>query len=180
MIFIAEEKTIWKGSPSQIVNIEIFLTSLLLFIPPFILLGAFPNMTYLKFLYIIPIYIIILTWLETKYTTYEFTTKRILTTSGVFSRTKDELRLYRVKDRKIKQPLFLRLFSLENVIIYTSDITNNTKNIINNTKDKEFTLKAVPQSEELGDKVSEYSEKERDKKGVKEIDIGSIKGSINE
>ncbi|MCK5594255.1 MAG: PH domain-containing protein [Candidatus Aenigmarchaeota archaeon] len=165
---MTKEQIIWKGTPSQIVNIDIFLSSLLLFIPPFILLSAFPNVTYIKFLYIIPIYLIIKTWLDIKCTTYEFTTERIFTTKGILSRTKEELKLYRIKDETIEQPFFIRLFSLENLIIYTSDITNN-----------KFKFKAIPQSKELRNKISKYSEKQRDKKGVTEIDIGSIKGSVD-
>ena len=96
---MAEETPIWTGSPSQKTNIGFFLLTFILIIPP------------------------IVRYLKTKFTRYEITTQRIIFHSGVFSRRREELELYRVKDYRVIAPLLYRMFGLENVILETSDRT---------------------------------------------------------
>ena len=72
----------------------------------------------------------------------------------------DELELYRVRDYKFEQPFFLRLFSLGNIVLQTSD-----------KSDPQVVLSAIPNGEELREKLRTHVEACRMKKGVREVDF---------
>lgn len=139
---MAEEKDVWFGTPSQIVNIW-----------HFIFWGLF-------FWLVIPLFIILWKWLVVKNTKYELTTQRLRTRHGVLNKKTDELELYRVRDFKLDQPFFLRLFSLGNIVLQTSD------------KSHPFvTIKAIRNGEELREKIRTYVEECRVAKNVREVDF---------
>src|SRR5687767_14985829 len=102
----SSEKTLWTGSSSQVVNFKLFVLSAL-----FCWL-------------IIPIFIALWRYLETRTRKYEVTSERIRLTSGVLSRRTDDFELYRVKDSTLEQPFFLRLFGLSTLSLRTSDATH--------------------------------------------------------
>lgn len=79
---MAEERTVWLGTPSQILNLG-----------SFILLGLF-------FWLVIPLFVILWKWLVVKNTKYELTTERLRMRHGVFNKHTDELELYRVRVRR--------------------------------------------------------------------------------
>ncbi|MBU58499.1 MAG: hypothetical protein CL543_06435 [Alcanivorax sp.] len=137
-----EEKDVWYGTPSQVINLGTFIVCGLLF-----------------FL-VIPLFVALWRWLEVKYTKYELTTQRLRTRYGVLNRKTDELELYRVRDYQLVEPFFLRLFSLGNVVLRTSDRSNPV-----------VTIKAVENGEELREKLRQYVEECRTHKGVREFDV---------
>ena len=132
---MSEETLIWKGSPSQKTNIGFFALTFIFIVPP------------------------IVRWLKTKYTRYEITTQRIIFHTGVFSRKRDEMELYRVKDYRVLAPFLYRLFGLESIILETSDRST-----------PEITLRAVPKSANLFEQIRANTEAARDKKRVREVD----------
>ncbi len=136
-----EEKVIWSGSPSQVSNLGIFLICIL------------------TCFLIIPIFIAIWKWLTIKCTKYVITTERIKITTGVFSTKTDYLELYRINDMTFEQPFFLRLFSLGNLVLTTSDVS--TPNLI---------LHEIPSSKELHNEIRKYIEIQRDKKRARVVD----------
>lgn len=137
-----EEKVIWSGGPSQVLNLGIFLICAL------------------TCFLIIPIFIAIWKWLTIKCTKYVITTERIKITTGVFSTKTDNLELYRINDMTFEQPFFLRLFSLGNLVLTTSDVS--TPNLV---------LRAIPGSEELHNEIRKYIEIQRDKKRARVVDF---------
>lgn len=137
-----EERSVWQGTPSQVVNIG-----------SFILLGLF-------FWLVIPLFVILWKWLVVKNTKYELTTERLRLRYGVFNKKTDELELYRVRDYKLDQPFFLRIFSLSNIVLTTSDKTH-----------PRVVLEAITDGEELREKLRKYVEVCRTRKGVREVDI---------
>jgi uncharacterized membrane protein YdbT with pleckstrin-like domain len=139
---MANEQLVWKGTPSQVINI-----------PTFVVCG-------LLFWLVIPIFIIVWKWLVVKTTTYEITTERLKTRYGILSKKLDELELYRVRDYKLEQPLFLRIFGLGNIILVTSDKSHPL-----------ITLRAIPNGERLRDQLRSAVEACRDKKRVREVDF---------
>lgn len=139
---MTEEKNVWSGTPSQVVNLG-----------SFIILGIF-------FWLVIPLFIILWKWLTVKNTKYELTTERIRTRYGVLNKQIDELELYRVRDYKLEQPFFLRLFSLSNIILQTSDKSH-----------PQMILRAIPDGEKLREQLRTHIENCRTRKGVREIDI---------
>jgi len=139
---MAEEKLIWSGTPSQVVNV-----------PTFLMWGLFIWL-------VIPLFVILWHWLLIKMTTYELTTERLRTRHGVLNKKMDELELYRVRDYKLDQPFWLRIFSLGNIHLHTSDLSNPT-----------ITIRAIPNSEKVREQIRSNVEACRVKKGVREIDV---------
>lgn len=137
-----EEQSVWQGTPSQVVNLG-----------SFILLGLF-------FWLVIPLFFILWRWLVVKNTKYELTTERLRLRYGVFNKVSNELELYRVRDYKLEQPFFLRVFSLSNIVLTTSDKSH-----------PRVVIEAIDDGEELREKLRKYVEICRTRKGVREIDI---------
>jgi uncharacterized membrane protein YdbT with pleckstrin-like domain len=137
-----EERTVWLGTPSQVINLG-----------SFILLGLF-------FWLVIPLFVILWKWLVVKNMKYELTTERLRLRHGVFNKKSDELELYRVRDYKLDQPFFLRIFSLGNIILQTSDRSHPT-----------VVIQAIPDAENLREQLRTYVEACRTRKGVRELDV---------
>lgn len=103
---MANETRIWAGGPSQIRNLGYFL-----------ICGLFCFL-------VVPVFMGLWRWLQTRCTRYELTTERLVFSSGVLSKTTDQVELYRIRDYRLEQPLFLRLFGLSNVILVGTDRTD--------------------------------------------------------
>ena len=107
-----EEKQLYIGRPSQILNILSFiLWSWTLIVP-------------------------IIIYLKTRFTVYEITEERIKLKTGILSQEIDECELYRIRDYKIVKPFFQRIFGLGNIELITSDRSNVRINL-NGIKDPE-------------------------------------------
>jgi uncharacterized membrane protein YdbT with pleckstrin-like domain len=136
------EETVWRGSSSQWKNLGVF-----------ILCGLFCWL-------IVPIFIALARYLQTKCKIYELTTERLKITQGVFSKVTDTLELYRVKDLETRQPFLHRLAGIENIQINTSDVSTP------------FVLvEAIPTNVGFGDKLRNQVEVIRTQKSVRELDI---------
>jgi uncharacterized membrane protein YdbT with pleckstrin-like domain len=136
------EQTVWRGTSSQWKNFGFF-----------ILCALFCWL-------IVPIFIALARYLQTKNKVYELTTERLKTTEGVFSKVTDTLELYRVKDLEKRQPFFYRLVGVENVALNTSDASSPF-----------ILIEAIPSSVGLADKIRNQVEAVRAQKGVREIDV---------
>ena len=107
-----EEKHLYIGRPSQILNIISFIIwSWTLFVP-------------------------IIIYLRTRFTVYEVTDQRIKLKTGILNQEIDECELYRVRDYKIVKPFFQRIFGLGKIELVTSDRSNSNINL-NGIKDPE-------------------------------------------
>jgi uncharacterized membrane protein YdbT with pleckstrin-like domain len=136
------EQTVWRGSSSQWKNLGVFiLCSLFCWL-------------------IVPIFIALARYLQTKNKIYELTTERLKITQGVFSKVTDTLELYRVKDIETRQPFFYRFFHIENIDITTSDVSSPF-----------ILLEAIPCPASFADKIRNQVEAIRQQKGVREIDV---------
>ena len=136
------EETVWRGSSSQWRNFGVY-----------ILCGLFCWL-------IVPIFIALARYLQTKCKVYELTTERLKITQGVFSKVTDTLELYRVKDLETQQPFIYRLVGVENIHINTSD--QSTPFVF---------VEAIPSSVGFADKLRNHVEIIRQQKRVREIDI---------
>jgi uncharacterized membrane protein YdbT with pleckstrin-like domain len=136
------EEIVWRGTSSQWKNFGVF-----------VLCALFCWL-------IVPIFIAIARYLQTKNKVYELTTERLKITEGVFSKVTDTLELYRVKDIEMRQPVFYRMVGVENVQMNTSD-----------TSSPFVFLEAIPSVVALADKIRNQVEAVRAQKGVREIDI---------
>jgi uncharacterized membrane protein YdbT with pleckstrin-like domain len=136
------EEVVWTGSPSQVVNLPVFVVCALL--------------CWL----VVPIFVALWKWLVVKSIRYELTTERLKLRQGVLNRILDELELYRVRDYKLEQPFFLRIFSLGNIVIRTTDTTHPY-----------ILLRAVRDCENVLERVRRHVEECRAKKNVRALDL---------
>ncbi len=136
------EETVWRGTSSQWKNVGTY-----------ILCGLFCWL-------IVPIFIALARYLQTKCKIYELTTERLKITQGVFSKVTDTLELYRVKDLETRQPFLYRLAGVENIQLNTSD--QSTPFVF---------IEAIPSEVGLADKLRNQVEIIRQLKRVREIDI---------
>lgn len=136
------EPVVWTGSPSQILNVPVYLVCGLLF-----------------FL-VVPVFIGLWKWLVLRNTQYELTSERLRIRQGVLNKMLDELELYRVRDYKLEQPLLLRIFSLGNITLRTSD-----------TSHPYIVLRGITDGEHVREQLRKYVEECRVKKRVLPLDL---------
>lgn len=153
-----EEKSVWKDSPSQVLNALIFAVSFVLAVGLVVLAVAFSG--YIALGVILPVLFAAWKYLEVRCQVYELTTERLRMFEGVLHQDIDELELYRVKDSRIERPLLLRLFGLGNIALETSDRTHPRP-----------VLKAVSDAAEVREKIRRHVEALRDRKRVREVDF---------
>jgi len=164
-----EEKTVWSGTSSQIINFWVFvicglafavlLAALILLWPklepvgPAALAAAF-------IVLLLPLAYALFKAILIKAVRYEITSERIKITSGILSKKSSAMELYRVKDYTMAAPFFYRLFHLGNIHILTSDRST-----------PQITLPAVPNARGLMDDIRTHVELRRDQKRVREVDF---------
>lgn len=156
-----EERTLWDGTPSQILNLPLFLLCALI-------AGALIGVAFLfreqvgPWAYAIagvaaiPLFIGFWKWIKTRTTRYHLTTERLHLTRGVFSRRTEDLELYRVKDYHIYEPFIMRMFGLADIVLNTMDEPGAT-----------IYLKAIPDGKGLRDQIRKHVELCRDRKRVR-------------
>jgi uncharacterized membrane protein YdbT with pleckstrin-like domain len=143
------EETIWTGTSSQVKNFWLFVACIL----------------------VVPIPWAIWAWLKTKCRVYSLTTERLIIRSGVLNKSTETLELYRVRDLQINEPFWLRLWSLKNIHLCTTDMTT-----------PEVVLDYISSDVDLGTTFRKQIESSRQKKGVREfgIDVEHGPGHIGE
>jgi uncharacterized membrane protein YdbT with pleckstrin-like domain len=139
---MANERPVWSGTPSQVLNL-----------PTFVLCGLFCWL-------VIPIFIALWQWLVLRYTQYELTTERLRIRHGVLSKKLDELGLYRVRDYELAQPLWMRPFGLGNITLQTSDRSHPV-----------VVLRAIRNGEQVREQIRRAVEDCRVTKRVRELDV---------
>ena len=137
---MADERIEWTDTPSQVENLGWFIACLL----------------------VIPIPWAIWRWLVTRNTVYTLSDQRLSTRKGVFNRVTEDLELYRVRDTRLEQTFFERLFGLGEVILFTSDAST-----------PEVHLPWLKDAERLRETVRRLSEARRDAKRVRTLESGA-------
>ena len=163
------EEIVWRGPSSQWKNFGRYLLSAILaaiVLVIFVVLrqrGSAPVKEfspYVLLLLLVPVFMAMARYLQTKCKMYELTTERLKTTEGVFSKVTETLELYRVKDLETRQPFLYRLVGIENIRVNTSDVSSPV-----------VLVNAIPCAVGLGDKIRNHVEGIRAQKGVREIDV---------
>jgi len=153
------EEVLWKGSPSQVLNLGKYLVALLLAIG-IVVGGLLPGLQLLWAALILPLGWALWTFIETRSIRHELTTERIRMTRGIFNQKLDDVELYRVKDTSMERPFWYRVFGLSSLIIETSDRSQ-----------PRIEIKAVRSGDELRETLRKQVEFWRDKKRVREVDM---------
>lgn len=151
------EELLWKGSPSQVLNLGKYLFALLLaagiavggiFFPP-----AWAAL-------ILPLGWALWIFIETRSVRHELTSERIRLYRGVFNHKMDDVELYRVKDTSMERPFWYRMFGLSTLIIETSDRSQ-----------PRIEIRAVSDGDNLRETLRKQVEFWRDRKRVREVDF---------
>jgi len=152
------ESSLWKGHTSQWVHFWYYLFCVLLIIAALVGIPFTGGLSAIGI--VVPFGMWLVRWWMTKTTAYELTTQRLKISSGILNRKLDELELFRVKDYSMNQPFFLRMVSLGNLTLVTSDASSPTVNI-----------RAIPNVEDVREKLRTAVQNERDRKRVRELDV---------
>ncbi len=164
---MTEEKTVYKGSPSMVVNFGTFFLCALIFAG--ILVGiviywnkvAPPELRFvLLALLAIPLLVALSKWLLIKSQVYEITTERIKMTKGIFSKKTDELELYRVKDTTLIEPFLLRMFSAGDIEITSADASTPAIRLV-----------GIKQAKAVREELRKNIEARRDRKGTRTLEL---------
>ncbi len=163
MITEPEEIPVWRGTPSQWSNFGVYFFCLLLaaaVVAAYLLVPP-QSQTPLIFLgLIVPFLWFLSRWIGLKCHRYEVTSERIKVTTGLMSRRTSELELYRVRDYSVVEPFWLRLVGCGNIILVSADRTT-----------PQIVLRAVPQAATLKDQIRLHTEKMRQRRGVRDLEI---------
>ncbi len=115
---MTDEKSLWKGSPSQWLNLGPFAAALLL-IAGLTFGGLFFPPLFIAL--ILPIGYMIWKYLLVRSQIFELTSERLRITTGILNQKIDEIELYRVKDSQMVRPWWMRLTGLASITLETSD-----------------------------------------------------------
>ena len=151
------EDILWKGSPSQVLNLGKFLVGLLLIAGVAVGGVAFPPAWAAI---IIPLGWMLWEFLKVRCRVFELTTERLRLYSGVLNQTIDEIELYRVKDTSMERPFWFRMFGLSSLYLDTSDRSH-----------PKVELEAIADAVNLRETLRKQVEYWRDRKRVREVDF---------
>lgn len=155
------EETVWTGTSSQLKNLGVYLVCFFL-VPVGLVISLllFHLPVFVVFFDLLLVPYVLWRWLVVRSRVFHLTTERLLTTDGIISKTTESLELYRVKDLRMRQSVFERIFSLETVEVISSDAAT-----------PELFIDYIPKSLQLGDKLREQVEACRVQKRTREIDL---------
>lgn len=153
-----EETSLWKGSPSQWLNLWPFTGALLLAIA--IAVGAAVAFPPAFAALLLPLGYAIWRFLVIKCESFELTSERLRVTTGVINQHIDEVELYRVKDSLMTRPWWMRLTGLTSIYLETSD--RSLPSIV---------IPAIHNGNEVRELLRRQVELQRDKKRVREMDF---------
>jgi uncharacterized membrane protein YdbT with pleckstrin-like domain len=152
-----QETTLWKGSPSQWLNIGPFSAALLTGAGIFIA-GVFFPPAFAALL--LPLGYMIWKYLVVRTQVFELTSERLRTTSGVINQHVDEIELYRVKDTLMVRTWWMRLTGLASIQLETSDRSM-----------PQLVIPAIHGGSEMRELLRKQVESQRDRKRVREMDF---------
>jgi hypothetical protein len=155
------EAVVWSGSSSQLVNLKSYLFCSLLIIGLYIAAIKYYNYLLLG----IPVVALkmLYDWYFTRTAKYILTNQRLIRKSGVLNVVTFEIELYRIKDALLYEPILLRICSLGNIYLASSQRTTSN-----------FTIEAVPRAGQLREVIRSLVETRRTEKGVGEFDASSF------
>jgi uncharacterized membrane protein YdbT with pleckstrin-like domain len=154
---MSDETTLWKGSPSQWLNLGPFTAGLILLIG-IAVAGTFFQPAWIGVL--VPAAYMGWRFLVVRCQIFELTSQRLRITTGVINQHIDEIELYRVKDTLMVRTWWMRLTGLASISIQTSDRSLPT-----------LVIPAISNGTELREQLRKQVESQRDTKRVREMDF---------
>ncbi len=155
------ERTMWVGRPSQWLNFQFYLLGLVLIAGGLAVVYLQPQASVAGYgLWGLALLIMFWKWLVIRTTQLTLTSQRLSVREGVLSRRRHDIELYRVKDTSLEEPLLLRLVSLGNIEITSSDRSH-----------PRYVLRGVRDAEPLRQMMRSTVERLRTDKRVRELDM---------
>jgi uncharacterized membrane protein YdbT with pleckstrin-like domain len=161
-----EETLLWKGSPSQWLNVGPFTLGLLLgaaIITGGCLIPLPPVATLMALL--LPLGYMMWKYLVVRAQVFELTSERLRVTRGVINQQVDEIELYRIKDSALLRIWWMRLTGVASVSLETSDRTM-----------PKLIIPAIRGGMEMRELLRKQVEAQRDQKRVREMDFDESAG----
>jgi Bacterial PH domain len=134
-------QTLWKSSPSQIVNFKVFAICGVSFL---LTMAIYFPLCFIPMLYAAWKYY------EVEHSKYEVTTEQIITIHGVLSTVEDRMQLFKIKDSRLEQPFYYKPMGLWNIILITEDLT-----------DPVLIIPAVSQGRDKLNKIMDHVERQQ-------------------
>ena len=98
-------------------------------------------------------------------TRYELTSQRLKIRTGIFVKRVDEIELYRVRDVRVDFSLLNQITDIGNITLTSTDATS---------KGKDFRMIDLPKARERRETLRSLVDVERQRRGVREMDVGSV------
>ena len=161
----AEEEEMWRGHPSQILNLHVYLFWGIILAVTLVLAFVFADNHYWAFGIFGVVAIVALaqsTWayFHLRMVEYIITTQRVRVISGLFSKEVQEIELFRVKDTSARQAFFQRLFGLGTITVLSGD-----------EKQPRLVLDGVPNALDMRERLRQEVMSLRQRFGVRELDV---------
>jgi membrane protein YdbS with pleckstrin-like domain len=159
------EEQLWRGHPSQILNLSIYVGWGAVLVVTLFVLGFFVDSQFWGLIIFGSVALIALVncavaYLHLHAIEYVITTQRVRVVSGIFNRNIQEIELFRVKDTMAQQSFFLRLFGLGAITILSGDEGH-----------PRLVLSGVPKAVELRERLRQEVMTLRQRFGVREVDV---------
>jgi uncharacterized membrane protein YdbT with pleckstrin-like domain len=106
--------------------------------------------------------IVLVKWIENIATTYELTDERLIIRSGIFSKSIDEIELYRVKDIRMVYSMIGGWAGIGTLILTSSDPTTSGRPLV---------IRDIVDCERRRETIRTLVDKARRKRGVRELDM---------
>jgi membrane protein YdbS with pleckstrin-like domain len=159
----AEEEELWRGRPSQILNLKLYLGWTIVLLGVLSAVVVRPDVWTLLALGAAALLALVqIGWrnLRWRALAYVVTTQRVRIVSGIFSKDIQEIELFRVKDTLVQQGFIPRLFGLGTITILSGDAHN-----------PRLVLQGVPHALELRERLRQEVMALRQRYGVREMDV---------
>jgi membrane protein YdbS with pleckstrin-like domain len=158
---VAAEEELWRGHPSQVLNLKLYTVWSL------ILLGVLFAVAVRLDLWPVPVVLVFvalihIAWRNLRLRSIEYvvTTQRVRVVSGLFSKNIQEIELFRVKDTMVQQGFIPRLFGLGTITVVSGDERN-----------PRLVLLGLPHAIELRERLRQEIMTLRQRYGVREMDV---------
>lgn len=161
---MTNESTLWKGSPSQWLNLGPYALSVVA-AAIIVVSGVLAAAPLIYMLLLVPLAYAVWKFLVVRAQVFELTSERLRITRGVINQQVDEIELYRIKDSVLLRVWWMRLAGLASIVLQTSDRTMPT-----------FTIPAIAGGADMREMLRKEVEVQRDKKRVREMDFDETGG----
>ncbi len=159
---MTDENSLWKGSPSQWLNLGPMCLALVM-VAGICVGGMFFPPAWIAL--VLPLIYLIWKLLTVRSQVFELTSERLRVTKGIINQKIDEIELYRVKDALMERPWWMRLTGLASIVLETSDRSIPS-----------LVIPAIHGGVELRELLRTHVELQRDRKRVRETDFDEMGG----